>query len=157
MMKESAPVFSASKVRIMAGGMGLTLVLGAFATGQYSRLSPSGQTLGYLLLSLACGGALLCALRSANSNSLSNRILTTPALRSIGKYSFAMYVLHVPINQLIGAPLRQRFIDSPNESLAISIVYVLTVSALTYAAAVISYYILERPFLQLKRYFVPTA
>ncbi len=80
--------------------------------------------------------------------------LRNRALRSCGKYSYGMYVLHMPIVILLAVPLAYLFsrvhVGTP---VARVVVAIAVGTALTYAAALISWNVLENPFLRLKRRF----
>jgi peptidoglycan/LPS O-acetylase OafA/YrhL len=80
--------------------------------------------------------------------------LRNRALRSCGKYSYGMYVLHMPIVIFLSVPLAYLFsrthLDPP---IARVVVAIAVGTGLTYVAALISWNVLENPFLQLKKRF----
>lgn len=99
-----------------------------------------------ILLSISPSRNLFEKLRQALSNKF---------LRWIGKYSYAIYVFHVPAKMIwfshlafAGKP------DSPWYQLYIVVYNFIGISALATSAAYISWHVLEQPFLKLKRYFV---
>jgi peptidoglycan/LPS O-acetylase OafA/YrhL len=115
-------------------------VLGGVATSGYPRTGFVNQAIGYTLLAwLATVGLVAAVLAQARGTALA------PApLRSIGKYSYAMYVLHVPIHHQLGVPLLRRFAGAdPSTPVAVS-----------YVGGFWSYHLYEKHFLALKRFFV---
>jgi peptidoglycan/LPS O-acetylase OafA/YrhL len=82
--------------------------------------------------------------------------LSTPWLRTLGKYSYAMYLLHQPIQQLLTPLLGEvvRGPDTPWRLLRLAL-YVLLVLVLTFAGALLSWRLVEKPFLDLKDRIAP--
>ncbi len=94
--------------------------------------------------------SLIAEAVDATEGSHSRRFLEGHTLRAIGKYSYAMYVFHV----LIQAATVQLL--SPLEELPAYIakpLAVVWVTAVSFAAAWLSYHLYEKRFLQMKRYF----
>jgi peptidoglycan/LPS O-acetylase OafA/YrhL len=86
-----------------------------------------------------------------------NRLLGARWLRQVGKYSYAMYLFHAPVDGLIRALTDSRLeLFSGYRSLAAQAVNAVVVLVLSYGLAAASWRFLERPFLSLKRYF-PTS
>lgn len=86
----------------------------------------------------------------------------TPALnagwlRNLGKYSYGMYVYHLPlfygIEHMIGKTLRFKG-PIPNRY---AFAELLLLIGATYVTALTSFALIERPFLSLKRYFIARA
>jgi peptidoglycan/LPS O-acetylase OafA/YrhL len=78
--------------------------------------------------------------------------LRVPALRSVGKFSYAMYVFHIPLSILVGAPLLPAL---KRLGSGYPVWYAIWIAACSYLAAMASYHLLEKHFLRAKRYFVP--
>jgi peptidoglycan/LPS O-acetylase OafA/YrhL len=93
--------------------------------------------IGYSALAVALGGGVLYA---ATSRSI---ILGSVPLRTLGKYSYGLYVLHYPI--VIALRLSGRV----SEGWTFAAVMI----PLSLAAAYLSYHLLESPFLRLKDRF----
>jgi len=71
------------------------------------------------------------------------RALSAPPLRGIGRVSYGMYLLHLPVIDLVRAL-------TPNY-IALSI----TAAAVTFALAFLMYHLYERRFLRLKLRYTP--
>ena len=78
-------------------------------------------------------------------------------LRSCGKYSYGMYVLHMPIVIFLSIPLAYLFgaihLHSSSGRVAIAIA---VGTGLTYLVALVSWNLLENPLLRLKSRFPVT-
>jgi peptidoglycan/LPS O-acetylase OafA/YrhL len=73
-------------------------------------------------------------------------------LRSFGTYSYAIYLFHQPLNQMVGEPmLKSLWPRGPG--LAAGCAYMAVVTAASYALALASYHGYEKHFLALKRFF----
>ncbi|HXC25880.1 MAG TPA: acyltransferase [Gemmatimonadaceae bacterium] len=128
-------------------------IIGAASTKAYTSDNLTTQIIGQTLLAIIFVLVLLaCLTDEGRYNRWLRRVCDTAALRSVGRYSYGMYVLHFPIflwlqhysatfNQVCGrwAPLA----------------FVGTMIVLAYIAGFISYHAFEKHFLRLKRWFVP--
>ncbi len=118
---------------------------------------PFVMTFAYLLLAVMFAGILISAI--LRSGSRLERIFCTSWLRSCGKYSYAMYVWHVPMMLLVQHQnryfLMKRLIDAvPGfPRILVVILYMFVSSVLTYIVARISWWAIESHFINLKRYF----
>lgn len=117
-----------------------------------------GATFGYTVIAV---GSVALLIASLDTQSVAHRIFNLQILRSLGKYSYGIYVLHIFVAHLFGTivdrllgkslrialttPLHSRFI-------AVLIEFVINASVVFFAAWV-SYHIYEIHFLRLKRYF----
>lgn len=130
------------------------LTLTALISHLYAVYDPVTLTLGYPLLSLAFSMLMLTlrAVQDVNPSHWLNAALSTRALRSIGRYSYAMYIFHLPILGLCGSTLREIFAFTGP---ALPLFYALGAIGLTYVAGFASYYLIEKHFLRLKYLFTP--
>lgn len=153
----------------------VTLMLaaaGGATTHFYARSSFAGQTLGYALLSLVLAVFVLAGYLRDNrlavnispaANSTTVAIaswwpLRHPTLRFLGKYSYGIYVFHRLYIVFIGESLLRALRgDEALLRLDRQFAYFLAVSITSIITAVVSYHLLERPFLRLKRLFVPAT
>ena len=79
-------------------------------------------------------------------------IMRSPALRNMGKYSYAVYVFHYPIYLILSQSLRLRFDSFWGQSIAMVAAGV----TLSYFAAWISWNVVERRVLAVKDRLYPT-
>jgi len=76
-------------------------------------------------------------------------------LRTVGKYSYAVYIFHVPAKMIFFSHFSiSVHAHAPWQQLAVLAYNWIVISGLSLAAAYVSWHALERPFLQLKKYFV---
>jgi len=83
-----------------------------------------------------------------------SRQLRSPWLQWLGKYSYGMYVVQLPLVSLL--PLSWIVLQMPwlaSSTLFVSVAYVFALFATTAALAFASYHLLEKPFLNMKRFF----
>jgi peptidoglycan/LPS O-acetylase OafA/YrhL len=123
-------------------------VVGAAMTGAYQRLGTMNQAFGYTILAWCSAMVVVMAVLAQARGTL----LAPAPLRSIGKYSYAMYILHVPIHHELGVPLLARF-AGPNLPTWVSVGYFVALAVASYVAALASYHLVEKWFLRLKRRF----
>jgi peptidoglycan/LPS O-acetylase OafA/YrhL len=82
--------------------------------------------------------------------------LSFGALRTLGKYSYAMYIFHFPIHMLL-TPYAEAWVqgaDTPARFARVAL-YVSTVLGLSFLAALVSWRLIEKPFLDLKDKIAP--
>ena len=113
-----------------------------------------GQCIGVSLISLPLAYTVLRSI-SSDQNFL-KRALSIPLLRSVGKYSYALYLLHMPVCYFVGAyfPVPHFLLSLPKEWSFLHSIYLIVMQfSLSIVAAILSWHILEKHFLKLKRYF----
>lgn len=79
------------------------------------------------------------------------KVLTSAPLRSVGKYSYAIYVFHLPMVQIMNGFWKDFFSQKP--PLVGVTGFSILIFVASYAAAYCSWYLLERPCLSMKRFF----
>jgi peptidoglycan/LPS O-acetylase OafA/YrhL len=152
MRSPAARAWLRSHFRQLVIGVLVVLALTAAVTHGFSRTRLTGQSIGYLALALGFGvlvlGAALGDVTSADGRLM--RLLRSRFLRTLGKYSYGMYVLH-PAVDLVLRPLVGRWIR-PDETapLAVAMPYMLVACIVTFGVAFVSFHLLEKPFLALK-------
>jgi len=138
------------------GGLALTFL----ATGGLPRTSFLMQSAGYTVLSLLFTlwllGAVVRHVR-VEAEPLKQRAswLSCAPLRAFGKYSYGIYVFHLPIHLLVGLQVLGGPVKAASGPLGAA--YFAGATALTFALAYVSYHLLEKHFLRLKRWFTPTV
>jgi peptidoglycan/LPS O-acetylase OafA/YrhL len=112
---------------------------------------PAAMTIGYSAVALACAAWLYLAL-FAGTNSVLNRFLSGGILRFFGKYSYAIYLFHLPVR----AAVRDTVFASPRLTAltGTGILWQLAFYAATLLVVIpcvlLSWNLLERPILKLK-------
>ena len=134
---------------LLAGGAALT---GFLLTSLHARTLLLSNRPAFLLglpaVDLLCAAVLMLSLQP----SALRAFLHWPALRFLGQVSYGFYVLHIllePVFDFFGALLTQRHAGFFYQTARL-----LTAFSITLCAAWLSFTLLERPFLRLKR-FVP--
>jgi peptidoglycan/LPS O-acetylase OafA/YrhL len=112
-------------------------------------------SVGFSLLAIGFGALILGAAVNDRESDPLQRVLRNRVLSRVGKYSYGMYVYHVPLlwacQLLVFNRLPAALVVQP----VFAIAYVCGLALLTFAVAVISYEYVERPILGLKRHFEP--
>lgn len=132
------------------------LLFGAASTHAYTNEAVTTHSFGYSIL--AIGFALLVALAAMKSSGVFSmlwKVLTIAPLRLVGRYSYAMYVFHLPLHIFVGSKLLHRL--APQVSTPIALLYLASMTVVTFALAALSYHFFESRFLALKKRFVPAV
>jgi peptidoglycan/LPS O-acetylase OafA/YrhL len=106
-------------------------------------LGNNDYTIRYTIVSLLATCLLLSVL-SSEPESWQRKIFEIGWLRSLGKYSYAMYIFQGPL-----VPLADAYV-SPSKTIVNACLYALSMFATTYLLSVLSWYAFERWFLELK-------
>jgi len=130
----------------------MVLVLVGLSTHVFNAFDYLTLTMGQTALSIGFAMIvwLIVELELTHKAHWLLRLLNTKALRSIGKYSFAMYVFHLPI-AIAMEPWLARHLASTD--VYFGVVNSLLVIIAAYLASAVSYHALEKHFLRLKVYF----
>ncbi|HLH41682.1 MAG TPA: acyltransferase [Bryobacteraceae bacterium] len=120
------------------------------AAGSFHNTAPVILSVGYTIVGVSCAGVLLTAVLTAGSRSLLQRFLTHPAMRMLGKYSYAAYIWHVLVRVTV-LYLEQTWLRVSTPWF----VNIPLMFAITIGVSMLSHAAIERPFLSLKRYFEP--
>jgi len=137
----------------LLGAALLVFLAGVPLTRMYDNGRWAGETFGYSLLAASASAFVLWAATSGGrAPSGAARLLSFAPLRSVGRYSYAIYIFHNLLHQLVGQPWLMAHVGKL-PPLPIAFVYALVVFAVSYVAAFCSYHALEKHFLKLKRFF----
>ncbi len=109
------------------------------------------QAVKFTLLAFLYGGLLVLAVTSSTEGPV-GRFFRHPALRTSGRYSYGIYVLHPFLMSLFHADWASSLLAPLGETAAIGVRSAIII-ALSYVAGGLSYHLFEKHFLTLKRYF----
>jgi len=128
-------------------------VLGWIITRGFPGFTIVEESIGFTLVALAFAaliGASVLAALVPEAQGRWYRFLAAPLLRPIARYSYAIYVFHIPLHVLVGLPLLERWAGTRTPGLGPTLAYATTLTVLSYAAGWLSYRLIERPFLRLR-------
>jgi peptidoglycan/LPS O-acetylase OafA/YrhL len=136
------PLYAPARHLLILGLVPLAAVYVVFSGSNLLVLQVTKSTLVSCLYA-----AFLVTVLAGGAGSLPVRICSIGALRSVGKYSYALYLFHPFVFAAVGAaPL----------SIGLPLRWLVGFGA-TYAMALVSWHCLERPFLTLKDRFAYTS
>jgi peptidoglycan/LPS O-acetylase OafA/YrhL len=131
-------------------------LIAAVATLGALLMALSGRSLysfGHSLWAVAFVGFLALIVTSTRGGILS-RVLSLPALRHFGKYSYAMYVFQNPLIPLMSGIASAEVLAAwTGESILSSLLHVAILFVATWGCALASWYLLERHCIALKHRF----
>jgi peptidoglycan/LPS O-acetylase OafA/YrhL len=134
----------------MAATAALIAVFSSSGTGY---LTPAMAVYGYTSVAVLCGVFVSYGIERSGTNTRFARFLRQPWLVRFGKYSYGLYVWHMPIAEQVrkaGDQVRIRF----GFSWMLLPLMLLIALAASYAAAWISWRFIEAPFARLKERLV---
>jgi peptidoglycan/LPS O-acetylase OafA/YrhL len=112
------------------------------------------QQFGYSLIAVIAGAMLVGAI-SRPPDSLWPRMLSAGWLRAFGKYSYCLYLIHLPVMRIV-----REYVFNPEEQQALAIapwigqvLFYLVATAPAFALAWLSWRVFEAPILRLKAWF----
>jgi len=118
--------------------------------------SPIFNTVGFTLLALFFGALLTSVLTSASGSAL-GRVFASGALRTFGKYSYGLYLIHLPLRAVIRDRLFPHLPKVLRSELPGQLFFYAVAGAASLGAAWLSFHLFEKHFLKLKRLFPPSA
>lgn len=108
------------------------------------------QTLGYSLIALV--STLFIATCLLNDTFWGTRLMCSRFFRFFGKYSYGLYLLHWPLFTTVGLKLASLLSAVPYDLVKALTVF-LTCTTISCLCALTAWYLIERNFLALKRFF----
>jgi peptidoglycan/LPS O-acetylase OafA/YrhL len=131
-------------------------VITLLGTSEFAMHDVRTQSVGYTTLSFAFAlGILLAALPTVGIPAAVMRFLAWGPLRRVGRYSYGMYVFHLPLHVFFGAPTLYRLV--PKLTPAIILEYTAAMMVATFVLAALSFELFERRFLKMKRLLTTAA
>jgi peptidoglycan/LPS O-acetylase OafA/YrhL len=140
--------------RSIAGSLLLAAL--SLAAGRVSRTSAITQTAGYTLVAVASALLVIrAALDGARGEGRLAAALSAPWLRRYGKYSYAIYVYHLPLHLIVVRTFVLPRLAGASEAvfLGVQLAYFVAGSLGLLLLGALSYRVVERPFLDLKPFF----
>jgi peptidoglycan/LPS O-acetylase OafA/YrhL len=133
----------------------LGLILVRVADRDFYYWSRNMATYGYTLVAVLFGAVLLLCLRQQR-DTIITRLLSSRFLTKSGKYSYALYLVHVPIAALFYPAITRlavRTVTGLGYQM-IFVVYFVASFAVSWLIAAVSWHVFEKRILALKRYFI---
>lgn len=120
----------------------------------FAPLAFGTQTFGYPGIALVFA-ALVAHVVSAGPARLLPRLLSRPTFRSLGKYSYGLYMIHVPIRNIVRLLLERRggLPVVGGSQVPAQLVVTLAGIAISFGLAYLSWHLFEKQVLKPKRYF----
>lgn len=135
--------------RVLAGIVLMGLVVAAAHAHGLSRFNPEIQTIGYTLLAIGFG--VLVAELAEPQPARRLQMLGWPPLCLIGRYSYAMYVFHAPINVAIQYFAKGWIAQhSASHPIAADVLWTFSIGVASFLVALVSHYLIEAPALKLR-------
>ena len=137
----------------IAGAGAGTAVLLAVADGTPWWWGPWTQRLGYSAFAIAAGGLVIAAVTRTPSSAWP-RALSAGWLRAFGKYSYCLYLIHLPVMRVV-----REFVLSPEQFARLGspwigqLLFYVAATAPAFAIAWLSWHAFEAPILKLKERF----
>ncbi|MEZ4438775.1 MAG: acyltransferase [Polyangiaceae bacterium] len=144
--------FLAARRRFRWGILALTVAT-LLATKAAPRVGVLTQTYGFTLFGIVAAVLVFDAAVERDPKDGLLRALSWAPLRQVGKYSYAMYVFHLPLHLAFGRRWLRSLVGE-DVGVGLATVYLVVGSLVTFLLAALSYWLFERHFLHLKRRFV---
>jgi len=137
-------------IRVVAVGAALVIGIALWRGMEYE--DPVMAVAGFPLIALTFGAFLVLGLTSPGPLS---RFLSLGPLRSWGKYSYGLYLIHYPLIGVLDLKLAPRLAGLAwhGSQLPVVVVFCAVGVPLCYGVAWLSYHLYEKRFLALKRHF----
>ena len=130
----------------------LVVALNHFCQGRF------GEDLLFTVLAVLFGATVGLVVSPHRPAPRLERVLSLAPLRAMGRYSYGIYVYHLPIFTAAFLYLaKYRFFAATRTSLLASLAFIGICFGVTMAASVASYHLYEKHFLKLKKYFPETT
>lgn len=134
-----------SGITLLAG----IVAVGSVAAGGFFYTTPFNRTFGLLLSPLFCACLLLWIIVFRGTRASS--CLRNPALAYLGKISYAAYLIHWPVGNIVAlfiARINQPFLNAGGTRLVL-------IYALTFGLSAVSWHFFEKPCLRFKDKLFP--
>ena len=127
---------------------------GLLITRGYPSNGVVAETIGYSIVSAVFALTIAACASADLAGSAGPFVLfRVQLLRTVGKYSYGMYVFHKPLHEFFGKSVAAAIDLQVTQSAVDSASYVVFATVVTFLVAFASYHLLEIHFLKLKRLF----
>ena len=113
------------------------------------------QTIGLSLLGIGFSALILRLAFADGRNDALQRVFESGPLRRVGRYSYGMYVYHLPVLGACEILIFDRLPAPLRASVPFTLAYVVGLAIVTFGIAMASYELVEKRILDLKRFFRP--
>jgi peptidoglycan/LPS O-acetylase OafA/YrhL len=134
--------------KIVGALAGVAMLLIFVGSQDFTYFETGVSIAGFTLLALFFGSAIVLTL-AAPANSALSKAMSSPFLRSLGKYSYALYIYHMAVAQM----LKTTHLTALGPAWFSYIVVMLASGLISYGIAWLSWHLFEKHFLKLKRFF----
>jgi peptidoglycan/LPS O-acetylase OafA/YrhL len=134
-------------------GAAAVLAAAVAAGGGFDPLRPAMQTAGYSAFVVLAGALLVRTLTATRASALARTLERAP-LAALGRYSYALYLFHLPVRAVIRDLLLARGwpLTVGGSYLPAQLAFYAVSTAATLALAWASWHLLEKRFLALRRF-----
>ncbi|HXP83714.1 MAG TPA: acyltransferase [Bryobacteraceae bacterium] len=154
-MRGPEPTWEAlARISTWVAFAGTPLLLGLYGAGVWSYNDPAALIYGYTPVALVCVAWLRLAL-APHAHPLVAASLGNGALRFFGKYSYSIYLIHLPLRAAIRDTIfaAEQTHSALGSGLLYQFAFDVAATAAVVPLALLSWKLLESPFLSLKRFF----
>lgn len=139
-------------------GVLTALAIVAAASRGLPRLNVLTQTVGLTLMGLLFALVVLTVAIQSGPGGRLARALSFAPFRAFGKVSYAIYIFHLPLHIWVTGQLLGRLVPATDDGRHTlhMLVYFATMTAVSFGLATVSWHLIEKRVLALKRFFAPT-
>jgi len=122
--------------------------------GELDAMDPVVQVVGYSLIALLYASLLVLTVQSRPGTAL-HGFFTSRGMRMFGRYSYALYLFHLPLRAVIRDSVYHRtdFLVLFGSQIPGQLIFYVAATALALVFALASWYLFESHLLRLKRFF----
>lgn len=133
----------------------LGLIALSIPTRSMAQSSIEMQSAGYPLLAFLSAGLIVIAIDPVRRRTKASRFFQARPMRVLGKYSYALYVIHLPLAYVLGllGLSVQTFPRIAGSEIPGAIAFTIISMSITMLLALLSWNLYEKHFLKLKRFF----
>lgn len=132
----------------------LWFVVETFFNHRFASLGYGSSILNQSIAAIVFAIVIFCCAKQSDSNKLSIRFLESWLLKQTGKYSYAMYLLHIPVLHFWLQYTQVSLTEKSGWELFLYInLNCIAVFSITFVISAVTWKLIEEPFLKLKHKF----